>query len=166
MRAVSIQITAGQIRLWRRREGRYLLRTNLTGSDPKVLWEYYLQLVEIEAVFKTSRMICCCARSFTRKRAGSKPHLVAFLAYCLSVTLRGHLRKLAVSHPAGGAGEVCCDPNGGRPFSDNRWPRTDFPTLHATGERSENSAGAVGVGTAEQSPPRISAQGKLEEPTA
>jgi hypothetical protein len=39
-------------RRWYRREGRYLLRTNLTQSDPKVLWECYLQLVAIEAAFK------------------------------------------------------------------------------------------------------------------
>ena len=37
----------------RRREGRYLLRTNLTESDPGKLWEYYLQLVAVEEAFKT-----------------------------------------------------------------------------------------------------------------
>ena len=37
----------------RRREGRYLLRTNLTESDPAKLWEYYLQLVAVEEAFKT-----------------------------------------------------------------------------------------------------------------
>jgi hypothetical protein len=36
----------------RRREGRYLLRSNLTQTDPGQLWEFYLQLVEIEAAFK------------------------------------------------------------------------------------------------------------------
>ena len=33
-----------KLREARRREGRYLLRTNLTESDPAKLWEYYLQL--------------------------------------------------------------------------------------------------------------------------
>jgi len=41
-----------KLRLARRREGRYLLRTNLSRSDPGKLWEYYLQLTEIEQVFK------------------------------------------------------------------------------------------------------------------
>ena len=36
----------------RRREGRYLLRTNLTEDDPAVLWQYYIQLVAVEEAFK------------------------------------------------------------------------------------------------------------------
>ena len=34
------------------REGRYLLRTNLTENDPAKLWNYYLQLVRVEEAFK------------------------------------------------------------------------------------------------------------------
>jgi hypothetical protein len=37
----------------RGREGRYLLRTNLQGRDPAHLWQFYIQLVEIEGAFKT-----------------------------------------------------------------------------------------------------------------
>ncbi len=36
----------------RRREGRYLLRSNLCGEDPAKLWEYYIQLTEVEQAFK------------------------------------------------------------------------------------------------------------------
>jgi Transposase DDE domain len=36
----------------RRREGRYLLRTNLTENDPALLWQYYIQLVAVEQAFK------------------------------------------------------------------------------------------------------------------
>jgi hypothetical protein len=36
----------------RRREGRYLLRSNLTASDPAQLWRFYLQLSQVEAAFK------------------------------------------------------------------------------------------------------------------
>jgi hypothetical protein len=35
-----------------RREGRHLLRTNLSGHDPAELWQFYVQLVEVEAAFK------------------------------------------------------------------------------------------------------------------
>jgi hypothetical protein len=42
-----------KLREVRRREGRYLLRTNLTESDPAKLWEYYIQLVAVEEAFKT-----------------------------------------------------------------------------------------------------------------
>jgi hypothetical protein len=36
----------------RRREGRYLLRTNLTTHDPGALWTFYVQLTEVEQAFK------------------------------------------------------------------------------------------------------------------
>ncbi len=32
----------------RQREGRYLLRSNLTHEDPAQLWQYYIQLTEVE----------------------------------------------------------------------------------------------------------------------
>jgi transposase len=41
-----------KLRQARRREGRYLLRTNLTETDPGKLWHFYLQLVAVEEAFK------------------------------------------------------------------------------------------------------------------
>src|SRR5690606_21833250 len=41
-----------KLRIVRRREGRYLLRSNLTANDPAQLWQFYLQLTEVEAAFK------------------------------------------------------------------------------------------------------------------
>ncbi|MDA8048420.1 MAG: hypothetical protein M0002_00120 [Rhodospirillales bacterium] len=41
-----------KLREARRREGSYLLRSNLTGSDPAQLWAFYLQLIEVEQAFK------------------------------------------------------------------------------------------------------------------
>jgi hypothetical protein len=43
---------ASRLRQTRRREGRYLLRTNLCAEEPAKLWKFYLQLVEVEAAFK------------------------------------------------------------------------------------------------------------------
>jgi hypothetical protein len=40
------------LRVARRREGRYLLRINMTDTDPVGMWEYYLQLTEIEQAFE------------------------------------------------------------------------------------------------------------------
>jgi hypothetical protein len=37
----------------RRREGRYLLRTNLVGRDPAEMREFYTQLVHVEEAFKS-----------------------------------------------------------------------------------------------------------------
>ena len=41
-----------KLRRIRQREGRYLLRTNLTENDPALLWQYYTQLVAVEEAFK------------------------------------------------------------------------------------------------------------------
>jgi hypothetical protein len=54
----------------RRREGRYLLRTNLCERDPAQLWQFYIQLVEVEAAFKN--LVCNYARSTTNSRNESK----------------------------------------------------------------------------------------------
>lgn len=42
-----------KLRNTRRREGRYLLRTNLVGRQPAEMWEFYIQLVQVEEAFKT-----------------------------------------------------------------------------------------------------------------
>jgi hypothetical protein len=41
-----------KLRQLRRREGRSLLRTNLSGCDPAELWQFYIQLTEVEEAFK------------------------------------------------------------------------------------------------------------------
>ena len=48
----SFRLHRHKLRQVRRREGRYLLRTNLCGRDPEDLWQFYLQLTEVEAAFK------------------------------------------------------------------------------------------------------------------
>ncbi|MEK7756420.1 MAG: IS1634 family transposase, partial [Planctomycetota bacterium] len=48
----SFRLNRKKLRQVRRREGRYLLRTNLCGREPAELWQFYIQLVEIEAAFK------------------------------------------------------------------------------------------------------------------
>src|SRR5213592_4221950 len=48
----SFRLNRAKLRAARRREGRYLLRTNLCGRDPAQLWQFYIQLTEIEAAFK------------------------------------------------------------------------------------------------------------------
>jgi len=42
-----------KLRQVRRREGRYLLRTNLGDRDPADLWQFYIQLTEVELRSKT-----------------------------------------------------------------------------------------------------------------
>jgi hypothetical protein len=80
----------------RRREGRYLLRTNLTASDPAQLWQFYLQLVEVEAAFKTLKGDLAIRPVFHQLEQRVEAHIfIAFLAYCLHVTLGQQLKALA-----------------------------------------------------------------------
>jgi len=48
----SFRLNRKKLREVRRREGRYLLRTNLCGRDPEDLWQFYIELTEVEAAFK------------------------------------------------------------------------------------------------------------------
>ena len=48
-------LNRNKLRQVRRREGRYLLRTNLCGKHPAELWQFYIQLVEVKAAFKTMK---------------------------------------------------------------------------------------------------------------
>jgi hypothetical protein len=85
-----------KLRQVRRREGRYLLRTNLTGCDPAQLWSYYLQLVEVEQAFKTLKGDLAIRPIFHRQEARIEAHIfIAFLAYALHVTLARRLHGLA-----------------------------------------------------------------------
>jgi len=80
----------------RRREGRYLLRTNLTETDPVKLWQYYLQLVQVEEAFRTLKSDLAIRPIFHQDGERIEAHVfIAFLAYCLYVTLGRQLKALA-----------------------------------------------------------------------
>lgn len=85
-----------RLRRARRREGRYLLRTNLTESDPVKLWTYYLQLVQVEEAFRTLKSDLAIRPIFHQEETRIEAHVfIAFLAYCLYVTLGRQLKALA-----------------------------------------------------------------------
>ena len=92
----SYRLERNKLRQVRRREGRYLLRTNLTEADPAKLWDYYLQLVTVEAAFKTLKGDLAIRPLFHQLEARVEAHIfIAFLAYCLHVTLARRLHGLA-----------------------------------------------------------------------
>jgi hypothetical protein len=92
----TYQLDHNKLRQVRRREGRYLLRTNLTDSDPAKLWQFYLQLVEVEAAFKTLKGDLAIRPIFHQEQPRIEAHIfIAFLAYCLHVTLGQQLKALA-----------------------------------------------------------------------
>lgn len=78
------------------RDGHYLLRTNLVAEDPAVLWDRYVQLTQIEAAFKCLKSDLGIRPIHHQLEHRVDAHiLVAFLAYCLTVTLRHRLRMQA-----------------------------------------------------------------------
>jgi transposase len=92
----SFALNRKKLRRVRRREGRYLLRTNLCGKQPAQLWQFYIQLVEVEAAFKNLKDDLQLRPIYHQLEQRIEAHIfVAFLAYCLHVTLRARLRPLA-----------------------------------------------------------------------
>jgi hypothetical protein len=85
-----------KLRRVRQREGRYLLRTNLTEDDPAVLWQYYIQLVAVEEAFKNLKQDLAIRPVFHQDERRIEAHIfIAFLAYCMQVTLQRRLHALA-----------------------------------------------------------------------
>jgi transposase len=79
-----------------RRDGHYLLRTNLVAEDPAVLWDRYMQLTQIEAAFKCLKSDLGIRPIYHQLEHRVDAHiLVAFLAYCLTVTLKHRLTACA-----------------------------------------------------------------------
>ena len=93
---LSFRLDHAKLRQARRREGRYLLRTNLTDDDPARLWGLYLQLVSVEEAFKNLKGDLAIRPIFHQLEARIEAHIfIAFLAYCLHVTLGRRLHALA-----------------------------------------------------------------------
>jgi hypothetical protein len=85
-----------KLRIVRRREGCYLLRTNLTEHDPAQLWQYYTQLVAVEEAFKNLKGDLAIRPIFHQEERRVEAHIfIAFLAYCLQITLQRRLHALA-----------------------------------------------------------------------
>ena len=94
--ALQFSLRRDKLRTVRRREGRYLLRTNLVGRDPAQMWELYTQLVHVEEAFKNLKGDLALRPIHHQKEERIEAHIfVAFMAYTLHVTLRQRLRDLA-----------------------------------------------------------------------
>ncbi len=80
----------------RGKKRRYLLRTNITDADPARLWEFYLQLNEVEQAFKELKGELALRPIYHQLESRIQGHIfVSFLAYCLQVTLKARLRRCA-----------------------------------------------------------------------
>src|SRR5271165_6405384 len=159
----SFALNRQKLRIARRREGRYLLRTNLSGRDPAQLWEFYIQLVEIEAAFKNLKDDLVLRPIFHQLEHRIEAHIfVAFIAYCLHVTLRARLRPLA----PGLTPRSVLDKFGTIQMLDVHFPTTDGRTLilsRYTYPEPDHKIllEQLNLTLPAQPPPRISSRGKL-----
>ena len=88
----SFQVDKQKLNAAQQRDGHYLLRSNLTGEDPAVLWARYVQLTQIEGVFRSLKSELGIRPIYHQLEHRADAHvLVAFLAYCLQVTLKNRV---------------------------------------------------------------------------
>ena len=86
------QVDKAKLKAAEQRDGHYLLRSNLTGEDPAVLWTRYVQLTQIESVFRSLKSELGVRPIYHQLEHRADAHvLIAFLAYCLQVTLKNRL---------------------------------------------------------------------------
>jgi hypothetical protein len=156
-------LNRSKLRQVRRREGRYLLRSNLCGRDPAQLWQFYIQLTEIEAAFKNLKDDLQLRPIFHQLEHRIEAHIfVAFMAYCLHITLRARLRPLA----GGLTPHAVLDKFADIKMLDVHFPTTDGRTLILTRHTEPNADHKILLQQLKlqlppQPPPRITAQHKF-----
>jgi len=90
------QINRAQYRRAYRREGRYLLRSNLPPDNPAKLWKYYIQLTEVEEAFRNLKGDLAIRPIHHQLESRIEAHIfIAFLSYCLHVTLKQRCKQNA-----------------------------------------------------------------------
>lgn len=159
----TYHLRKGKLRQVRRREGRYLLRTNLTQSDPAELWRYYIQLTQVEEAFKNLKGDLAIRPIFHQTPERIEAHIfVSFLAYCVHVTLRHRLRQ----HAPGLTPRAVLEKFATLSMLDAWFPTTDGRWLvfcrYTQPEKEHRLLLAVlHLELPKQAPPRITASGKL-----
>jgi transposase len=155
-----------KLREVRRREGRYLLRSNRCDRDPADLWRFYIQLVEVEAAFKNLKDDLQLRPIYHQLEHRIEAHIfVAFLAYCLHVTLKARLKPLA----PGLTPRAVLDKFAAIQMLDVHLPTTDGRTLILTRytELTPDQKLLVknlNLDLPPQPPPKITAAAKLPNP--
>lgn len=148
-----------KLREARRREGRYLLRTNMAAGDPAQLWEQYLTLVQVEQAFKDLKGDLSIRPVYHSTDARIEAHIfVCFLAYALHATLKGMARAQA----RGLTPRAILDKFAAIQMVDVELPATDGRTIVLT-RHTEPTADVrlllhqLGLALPPQPPPRITA---------
>lgn len=159
----SFRLNRQKLRAVHRREGRYLLRSNLCGKEPAELWQFYIQLVEIEAAFKNLKDDLGLRPIYHQRPNRIEAHIfVAFIAYCLHVTLRVRLKLVA----GGLTPRAVLDKFAAIQMLDVKFPTTDGRTLILSRYTEPNIDHKILLEQLKltlppQPPPRISTAGKI-----
>ena len=125
----SFALNRKKLRTIWRREGCYLLRTNLTENDPAQLWQYYTQLVAVEEAFRNLKGDLAIRPIFHHDEKRIEAHIfIAFLAYCMQITLTRRLHALAPGLTARSALEKFAAVQ----MIDVHLPTTDGREIHLT----------------------------------
>jgi transposase len=162
---LTFKLRTDKLRQVRRKEGRYLLRSNLSPEDPSRLWQFYIQLTQVEAAFKDLKDDLSLRPIFHQLEHRIEAHIfVAFLAYCLHVSLRARLRPLA----PGLTPRSLLEKFAAMQMLDVHFPTTDGRELvfcrYTQPEKDHKMLLAqLGWELPPQSPPRITQKGQLLE---
>jgi hypothetical protein len=159
------QLDRKKLRNVYRREGRYLLRSNLSEEDPGKLWELYIQLVQIEEAFRNLKGDLSIRPVYHQKDERIEAHIfISFLSYCLHVTLRRRLRDLA----PGLTPRAVLEKFAAMQMIDVHLPTDDGRTVLLTRYTQPESELRMLIETLrlelpDQPPPKITAKGELAE---
>jgi len=118
----QFRLNREKLRQTRRREGHYLLRSNLAHESPAKLWQFYIQLIEVEQAFKELKSDLAIRPIWHQKDERIEAHIfLAFLAYCLQVSLKARLK----AHAPGLTPRAVLDKLAGIQMVDVHLPTTD-----------------------------------------
>jgi hypothetical protein len=163
----QFRLNRAKLRQMRRREGHYLLRSNLTRESPAKLWQFYIQLTEVEQAFKELKSDLAIRPIWHQKDERIEAHIfVAFLAYCLQVSLKARLK----AHAPGLTPRAVLDKLAGIQMVDVHLPTTDGRELTLS-RYSEPDAdqrlllAQLKLQLPKQPPPKIAATSPITPPT-
>jgi transposase len=162
--ALTYSLRKDKLREVKRREGRYLLRSNLCAENPTQIWGLYMLLTQVEEAFKNLKGDLAVRPIFHQLQRRIDAHIfVAFLAFCIHATLRHKLRLKA----PGLTVRSLLEQLSAIPMLDVHFPTTDGRTLIFCRYTMPNKTqklllAQLGLELPPQSPPRITSNRSLE----
>lgn len=155
--ALTYSLRKDKLREVIRREGRYLLRSNIKSSNPAEIWQLYMLLTQVEEAFKNLKGDLAVRPIFHQCEKRIEAHIfIAFLAFCLHATLRHKLRLKAPGLTPRSLLEQLC----AIPMLDVHFPTTDgrtliFPRYTTPNKTQKLLLAQLGLELPPQPPPRI-----------